>query len=364
MTSQSPKKSQKVRPLQIAQSTGPEENGVCVRFRHKARDFMSETSLHGAKNIVDTRQNIVRRLLWVVLVIGLSTWLLITLYNEVKVYLEYSVTTVISVKYTPFIEFPAVTLCNYNRYRKSVIGGTPIYELMEKMFSSGSLDPKPKVDFDWSLLENSTATTNRNGFEMEAAHQKEQLIQGCRFTGGESGRHCGPENFTAVFTQFGVCYTFNNDPDNQLKVYEMGSRTGLRLRLYTQEDEYTYGLRTGSGFKLILHPPGYVPMVNRLGFAIPTGVEALVSVKVKKTESLESPYQTMCNRTPLTHWPKYSYVMCCLEMLTKSIVKLCGCKEPYMPGTFGGLMGLALGASMVTMVEFIDFLLFCGFKRS
>ncbi|XP_006822244.1 acid-sensing ion channel 1-like [Saccoglossus kowalevskii] len=436
--------------------------GAVYIFSRNFRQFLSETTLHGARYTANNEYHVVRRFFWCVLVIGVSIGLIIILWGEVSNYFQYPTNSLISIHYTSKLNFPAITLCNYNRNRKSVIGGTPVDALMTQLYSSARLDVKYNINFDWSLLENTTAILNRTQFELEAAHQKESFIVACNYQGDGVERLCGPNNFTTTFTEFGVCYTFNNDPENQLFVTKFGSNSGLRVRLFTDENEYTFGKQTGSGFKVLLYSPGDVPLVQQLGFAVPTGVDALVAIRLEKSINLPPPFPTKCSNAPLKYYDgNYTYVWCALEKITDFVVSACGCREPYMPGSkrvcnlkesivcvipvmddstersvtycgvgcdvtrfdsrvtyadfpakpilehmssttnesseyfrrnyadisffaedmtfkltktvpvmtgatlvsnFGGLMGLCLGASLLTAVEFIDFILFCFCK--
>lgn len=63
---------------------------------------------------------------------------------------------------------------------------------------------------------------------------------------------CGPENFTQTFTDFGVCYTFNNPKreEDVLFVQQTGFDYGLFLRLNVEQWEYYNSYNTGAGVKV------------------------------------------------------------------------------------------------------------------
>ena len=44
------------------------------------------------------------------------------------------------------------------------------------------------------------------------------------------GHECGPDNFTQVFTDLGVCYTFNGDKDNPLYTQSPGEKLKTLFR--------------------------------------------------------------------------------------------------------------------------------------
>lgn len=64
---------------------------------------------------------------------------------------------------------------------------------------------------------------------------------------------CGPENFTQTFTDFGVCYTFNNPKKKEdvRYVQQTGFDYGLFLRLNVEQWEYYNSYNTGAGVKVV-----------------------------------------------------------------------------------------------------------------
>lgn len=97
-------------------------------------------------------------------------------------------------------------------------------------------------------------------------------------------QRCGPENFTSVLTDFGLCYTFNpGTPDHPLlKVHRAGVDFGLRLQLNVQQDQYYGILRDSSGFKVMIHDQDEPPLINELGFAIHPGMHTFCGIRKTK----------------------------------------------------------------------------------
>lgn len=92
---------------------------------------------------------------------------------------------------------------------------------------------------------------------------------------------CGPENFTAVITEFGLCYTFNSGKTRHrvLSVHRAGVDFALRLQLNVQQDQYYGFLRDSAGFKVMVHDQDEPAMINELGFAIQPGTHTFCSLK-------------------------------------------------------------------------------------
>ena len=92
---------------------------------------------------------------------------------------------------------------------------------------------------------------------------------------------CGPENFTAVITEFGLCYTFNSGKMGHrvLSVHRAGVDFALKLQLNVQQDQYYGFLRDSAGFKVMVHDQDEPAMINELGFAIQPGTHTFCSLK-------------------------------------------------------------------------------------
>ena len=142
------------------------------------------------------------------------------------------------------LEFPAVTICNANKYRTSYLNKHPKVKRM--LLNLWKLDENlnPITQVNTTGLENMNYTQELQA----AAHQAEDMILYCAFQGQVSCANM----FHQVFTDFGVCYTFNGDLDAIQTVEEPGMGYGLILVLNAQEDDYFFGEGTygASGFRV------------------------------------------------------------------------------------------------------------------
>ena len=57
--------------------------------------------------------------MWAVIMVGALSWLVYMIARNVQRYYSYPTTTLETVKHVDSLDFPAVTLCNYNQVRKS-----------------------------------------------------------------------------------------------------------------------------------------------------------------------------------------------------------------------------------------------------
>ncbi|XP_070552382.1 acid-sensing ion channel 1C-like [Ptychodera flava] len=304
----------------------------CCRtfYSERFRQFSEDTTLHGLRYAVGPHVGTSRRIFWTLLMIGMIVSSCIYLYLCWVKFLAFPVKTVVSMNYKTEISFPAITICNYNHYRKSYVNGTRFEDWVRQRYPTFNFsDDEPPVELDEDFLR-----INRTWFEISAAHDKWNMIYQCTF--GRSKIPCDASNFTLTLTDFGVCYTFNGgkeSEDNVLHISNGGSEHGLRLRLFVEQFEYTYSENSAAGFKILAHRQNDVPMIRNFGFAIPPGTESLIGLKMIQEHNLPAPYVTRCSNEKLEYFEVYTHSNCVRELNTNAVVENCGCREPYMPGS-------------------------------
>ncbi|TWW73810.1 Acid-sensing ion channel 3, partial [Takifugu flavidus] len=159
--------------------------------------FGANCTLHGLSHIFLPGGVTLRRLLWAA---AFSTSLSIFLYqvaDRVIEYYRYPHVTILDEMDSPVMYFPAVTLCNYNSFRKSQIRRNDIF------WMAGLLGVE-QGDFDEFMAavgqptDNSkffpSKTFNMLEFVQRTSHSMEEMLLDCKYR----GKDCGPENFTTV----------------------------------------------------------------------------------------------------------------------------------------------------------------------
>ena len=192
-------KSNKVKPdFSKAASQDP---SASVAITKTWRVFVGSSTLHGLQYVFTSR-TVVRRILWALFLVAAIVWFSFQSSKLLKKYFSYPATTKASLVYEGSPEFPAVSICNFNRFKKSVIMAKGYDQLLgqyeRKVFGLNA----ENFTTDFSKYRD----LNFTEFYLSAGHQINETLQGCVW----SGMLCDYRNFTPVLTSMGLCYTFNS----------------------------------------------------------------------------------------------------------------------------------------------------------
>ncbi|XP_028249471.1 acid-sensing ion channel 4-A [Parambassis ranga] len=293
--------------------------------------FANSCSLHGINHIFVSGRLGIRQTLWA---LAFLTSLALFLYQAAKCaisYLEHPHVTALNEEATPEMVFPAVTICNINRFRFSALTDADIYHLANLT----GLPPKNRDGHKPADLmypaPDMQDIFNRTG------HQLEEMLMSCNF----SGQNCSADDFTVVYTRYGKCYTFNGNKTTSRKSKQGGMGNGLEIMLDIQQDEYlpiwreTNETSLEAGIRVQIHSQDEPPYIHQLGFGVSPGFQTFVSCQEQRLTYLPQPWGN-CRSTSKEKFPgydTYSISACRLLCETNEVIRVCKCRMVHMPGT-------------------------------
>ena len=206
-------------------------------------DMAVHSSFHGINYICDSTYK-VRRVIWVIVTLTAMLYATREVYESTIRYFNYPVSTVRMKIYVDNLDFPAVSFCNLNDARMSVLNGSSVDKAILDSANAGNVS-----------ADEYRKTTR------EARHNLEDMLLECKF----NGRSCSVNNFTEFsWMQGDRCFTINSGKTDHklLSVKGTGLKRNLDLTLNLQHYDY-YRDAMSSGIHFILHDQGETPVKIR-----------------------------------------------------------------------------------------------------
>ncbi|XP_071477871.1 acid-sensing ion channel 1C-like [Diadema antillarum] len=319
-----------------------------LHIRHWAAEV---TDFHGLKHVAGNYGGAFRRIVWLLLFLLALGYCTYQCALVIITYRSHSHVTKIDVEYETEVSFPAITVCNFNKYRESAFTDDDIKNVGVHL---GIIDedhdliyPNLYTDEFRDFLDNVNWTAveedsdyNMTEFTTRTGHQIEDLVVSCDWDDQE----CEEGALTSVLTHLGNCFTFNaqtdgSDKENWFVSKSAGAANGLRLVLNLETPEYTPsndldGGASDAGFRVMLHYPTEPPYPKELGFSVAPGMHTTVSMRYEHITSLAPPFSTCEDEGTdiITHFDHYSLQACRIECETRVVLAECGCRLPEQPG--------------------------------
>ncbi len=180
------------------------------------------------------------RICWILLLLAFCCALAVLVANTTVRYFSYRVTTSITVAEESPMEFPAVTICNNNRYRKSVITQYP--DIAQHIRSKY----RGLVPVNFTVTEEfrrRAAAVDYEELLKNASHPFSEMILYCSF----AWKAIPCETLTTtVVTSWGHCFTVNSADvirarGGPLPVKTAGTNYALFLALNLNQADYYFG---------------------------------------------------------------------------------------------------------------------------
>ncbi|XP_065886151.1 acid-sensing ion channel 1A-like [Dysidea avara] len=298
--------------------------------------FFLNSSFHGLPHIASSNRSWGRLTYWIIVFLLSLLIMLAAIYFVTAQYAEMK--TILFSKQYPHksLPFPAITICNLNTLRGSVVSDTNLSLTdLAIVFNLISDDPWLSETFDidayFDKHEDVFGVENSSFFYNNSGHQLENMLFSCRL----GNRSCSTANFTQRSSINGNCYTFNSGENEPIStVRRPGRRSGLSLVLNAEQYEYFLAESDSIGFNIFIHHPDHFPYFGAVGsFSIPTG--QLTRVALNKVDYKLS--TTSCggqceDNINLKHFKTYEQQSCLAECVTDIVVNMCNCKPEYLPG--------------------------------
>ncbi|XP_060117597.1 acid-sensing ion channel 4 isoform X3 [Heteronotia binoei] len=320
---------------QAAKEEGDKESLLEEPSRPRHRDlaaFAGTSTLHGLGHICRSGQLGIRQALWALAFVASLAFFLYQAARSALFYLEHPHVTSLDEEAAHKMIFPAVTICNINRFRHSALTDADIFHLANMT----GLPPKDRDGHKASDLlypdPDMADIVNRTG------HQLDDMLKNCSF----SGENCSAENFTVVYTRYGKCYTFNGDRSKPRVTRQSGMGNGLEIMLDIQQEEYlpiwreTNETSFEAGIRVQIHSQDEPPYIHQLGFGVSPGFQTFVSCQEQRLTYLPQPWgscrASVKGEQILPGYETYSIAACRLQCEKEAVVRNCQCRMVHMPG--------------------------------
>ncbi|RXM97502.1 Amiloride-sensitive sodium channel subunit alpha [Acipenser ruthenus] len=274
-------------------------------LRRICRETLTHTTAHGISSILRSKSTFQKNC-WIVFVIFVVTCMLWQCSELIIAFFQYPSQERITLVNNSKLKFPAVTFCNLNRVRKSLLNSKYSFLKKELPFLDNdfgsNLTSYTENDHEYSYSLDYALSKLSIENQAEAGQQLEDMLLSCKF----HGSRCDKSFFsTFLHHKFGNCYTFNSltkmGSRGQLMRREVLNATkagfsyGLVLELFIEQDEYLELLSHAAGLRFIIHDQKDMPFPEDDGVNIPPGQESDLAIVKVHVRRLKAPYASKCS---------------------------------------------------------------------
>jgi len=180
-----------------------EQPSKAAAVKQKWNNYVESATLHGMQHVFSSPSSF-RRIVWALFLLSGIGYFSFQCTVLVKMYFSHPFNTKVTLKHESSLDFPAVTICNFNLLRQSFVDERDFNDVVKYAFRDKIPDPlrvNPSA-IDWSRHEN----LNMTEVYASGGHQITDMLSRCWWIGED----CTWHNFTPVLTSMGLCYTFNS----------------------------------------------------------------------------------------------------------------------------------------------------------
>ncbi|XP_017337741.1 acid-sensing ion channel 4-B [Ictalurus punctatus] len=295
--------------------------------------FASSSSLHGLAQALGSSGSgraSMRRTVWALALLASLVLFLYQASRSTGTYLEHPHVAALNEESRRELTFPAITLCNVNRFRFSALTDADIYHLANLT----GLPPKSRGGHRPGELH--YPPPDMLDIFQRTGHQLDEMLKSCNF----SGQNCSVHDFNVVYTRYGKCYTFNGNKTSPKRTRQGGMGNGLELMLDIQQDEYlpiwreTNETTLEAGIRVQIHSQDEPPYIHELGFGVSPGFQTFVSCQEQRLSYLPQPWGNCraSSEPVIPGYDTYSVSACRLHCESVQVQRECNCRMIHMPG--------------------------------
>ncbi|CAG5119338.1 unnamed protein product [Candidula unifasciata] len=294
-------------------------------------EFSGSTSMHGIGRAL-SNSSTWKRCVWSVMFLfglGFAVYQFVITMQD---FYTYPVNTVVTLKHETTAIFPAVTICNLNTNRKSMIDS----DLLAALESLEETEEAPEEAILKGLLQNDYTG-------VESGHQMSDMLIKCLF----NRLPCSEANFSLSNTvSYGTCYTFQIEDPLIQYVTRPGPKNGLILELNIEQYEYL-PTTSSAGVNVMVHPLNEIPFPEDGGILAHPGAVTRVGIKQEITQRLPSPYsncisangQSSSQRSFFQN-TKYMQNACMKSCYQMRLYETCGCCDVDLPCNYYDILSI------------------------
>ena len=289
-------------------------------------DFSNDTTLHGLRNACKKGSNVMRRALWVVVLIIMTIGCVVMMTQSTMKYLRFDSVTSTSKLTNSTLQLPAITVCNLNIYKDSVIFEKyPMIYTYQLLESKGVENLTPEELLTMQQITEQLKDIPLKPFMEDVSYTAEEMFVDCHFPYATEDKPCS-HYLRPLFNNRGKCYTFHSKDyikeNEAIDVVQPGPSYGVIMTLNTLKEEYYYTFGLGYGLQVLVHDPNVYPLMEQKSFVVSPGQETYVAIQKYMTERLPKPYSPVdCVDTSLPGNDDYSHERCFLDCLGEEYYK-------------------------------------------
>ncbi|GBM01937.1 Acid-sensing ion channel 1 [Araneus ventricosus] len=290
--------------------------GGATNYHRLLSTYVNQTTTHGVRKITTSRHP-ARKFFWILVFLTSLGGCCYHCSYLIGNYLSNPKVTITQEKDADFVEFPALTVCNLNVIKKDY--AHQYFEMASSRRLKGSPGkanvtatkaPNTCYQSEAELLQKSAVDLSDTWLSLgvtkdnlsEFGHKAEDLIIQCTFNskdcfGNNTTFYVKITNVTSPI--FGLCHTLSvkkNDTDKAMTIKKGGTTQGIRLTLNIERSEYWDLISAEYGVRLLVHPQGTFPTMQRGGIIASPGRSVHVGVKRRLTKLLPG-YEGSCTET-------------------------------------------------------------------